>query len=426
MTLSLLKKTIIIFFVFFLIFGIYFTWPLLLPCASWQWLKTPDSYRSQSFSPPFFSDPHVWENIQRNVTSNPQSYASVLQRLKGEASRYRQISILSVTQKKHLPTSGDIHDYYDIAPYFWPNRWTKSGLPYLLNDGLVNPECKEIAFDRKAFLDLTGAVETLSLDFYLTGDLDSAQHAAHLIRAWFIQPETRMNPHWNHGQAIPGLCSGYTLGVIRGVELVRILDATFFLQKSGAWTSSDQEQIQDWFYSYLDWILRSPFGWKESQRPNNHGTWYDAHVSAISLFTGERKSAEKILHRFSAKRIHHQINEDGDQPQEIKRSRALEYSLFNLKGLFAGALMAERLQINLWDGPLSEYEALYRAYASILKCVETQSFAYQQVLDFDPAPDLFFLQTHLFPRLQKTLPITISPQEKNHRSLLFISPLANP
>ena len=41
----------------------------------------------------------------------------------------------SVVHKTELPPSKNVHDYYTPKPYFWPNPYTKSGVPYIRMDG---------------------------------------------------------------------------------------------------------------------------------------------------------------------------------------------------------------------------------------------------------------------------------------------------
>ena len=54
----------------------------------------------------------------------------------------------SVTDKRELPPSGDIHDFLSLAPYRWPDPTKKTGLPYIGRDGKTNPEIYSIPDQR--------------------------------------------------------------------------------------------------------------------------------------------------------------------------------------------------------------------------------------------------------------------------------------
>ena len=55
-----------------------------------------------------------------------------------------------------------------------------------------------------------------------------------------------------------------------------IIDAIELNQHSPSWTSQDQRGMELWPGKYLNWLLNSDFGKKESQAiNNNHGSWYD-------------------------------------------------------------------------------------------------------------------------------------------------------
>jgi hypothetical protein len=50
----------------------------------------------------------------------------------------------TVMDKQAVAPSGDKHDYYSMARYWWPNPETDNGLPYVRRDGKVNSETKDL------------------------------------------------------------------------------------------------------------------------------------------------------------------------------------------------------------------------------------------------------------------------------------------
>src|SRR5690242_102890 len=54
-----------------------------------------------------------------------------LERLLKDATQALAAGPFSVMQKKRVPPSGDRHDYMSLAPYWWPDSGSRTGLPYV-------------------------------------------------------------------------------------------------------------------------------------------------------------------------------------------------------------------------------------------------------------------------------------------------------
>ncbi|MBM2805643.1 MAG: alginate lyase family protein, partial [Deltaproteobacteria bacterium] len=131
---------------------------------------------------------------KKQLDANDAALLPALSRLKRDADRALGAGPFAVTHKELTPPSGDKHDYMSLAPYWWPNPNTANGLPYIRRDGEVNPE-RDQTSDRKRFGDLVQSVKTLALGYFFTGREDYAVHATKLLRTWFIDNATKMNPH---------------------------------------------------------------------------------------------------------------------------------------------------------------------------------------------------------------------------------------
>ncbi|MFA7229107.1 MAG: alginate lyase family protein, partial [Melioribacteraceae bacterium] len=191
-----------------------------------------------------------------------------------QADKLLNMTPLSVTEKSHVPLSGDKHDFVSMAPYWWPNPDTKDGLPYIRKDGEKNPEIFKIA-DDEYLARLNTSVTILSAAYYITGNTEYSSKAAELLRVWFLDGKTNMNPNLNYAQYIPGQNTGRGAGIIDTHGIYRILDAVGLLQNSAAWTDEDNLKIKKWFDDYLNWLRTSKNGIHESKTKNNHGSWYD-------------------------------------------------------------------------------------------------------------------------------------------------------
>lgn len=253
----------------------------------------------------------------------------------------------TVTAKQRVPPSGDKRDYVSYGPYWWPDSTKPNGLPYIRRDGVVNQELRRESDVLRwyAFLD---AVETLAHAHYFTDASRYAERAALLLRTWFVDPATRMNPHMQYGQAIPGVTEGRGIGIIDTRDMGRLLDALTLLRGSGAVSRADELAITQWLAQYADWLANSAHGKDEADEANNHGTWYDVQRVALALFLGDTAQARSILEHDTRQRIAAQIDSAGRQPLELSRTRSLHYSVENLDGMTRLAEMGRHVDVDLW------------------------------------------------------------------------------
>ena len=164
---------------------------------------------------------------------------AALKKLVDEADKALKATPPTVTAKQKTPPSGDKHDYMSLAPYYWPNPDSKDGLPYVRKDGKVNPESREEASNDTLRARLVGAtVETLALAYYFTGEEKYAEHAAKVLRVWFLDPATRMTPHFRFAQAVPGVNDGRGTGILEARGLADAADAATLLDGSRHWTTA--------------------------------------------------------------------------------------------------------------------------------------------------------------------------------------------
>jgi hypothetical protein len=254
----------------------------------------------------------------------------------------------SVIDKKEVPPSGDKHDYMSLAPYWWPDPAKPNGLPYIRRDGETNPERFKCPDDTE-FNKVQSAVHALGLGYYFTGNEDYAARAVLLLRTWFLDPATRMNPNLNYAQAVLGVNTGRGTGLIDVHGLPRLLDGATLLAGSRSLTAQDKEGLRKWFTAYLDWLQTSTNGRDETDAKNNHGSWMDQQVVAIALYLGDKNLAHTIAEAAKTKRIAYQIKADGTEPLELARTKSFSYSVFNLDGLSRLAEEARLAGVDLWS-----------------------------------------------------------------------------
>jgi len=283
--------------------------------------------------------------LMRARTQPPRA---ALDELLAQANQALPFAPVAVTQKSFAPPSGDPHDYVSLARYFWRNPETPDGLPYISRDGQVNPEIFSIP-DHRNFDLLMENVFTLSLAHWFTHDARYASHAAKLLRVWFLDSDTRMNPHLNFAQAIRGVNDGRGIGIIESRELALVVDAVGLLADSSAWSAHDEQAMREWCAQFLDWLRASQHGRDESNQKNNHGTFYDSQVAALALFVGAEENARATIERALQLRLATQFLPDGQQPLELARTLSWHYSVFNLQAWLRLASLGERVGLDVWN-----------------------------------------------------------------------------
>ncbi len=325
--------------------------------------------------------------MKARLSDGDPSLKPALDRLVRDAGRALGTKPPSVTDKAKAATSGDKHDYMTAAPYFWPDPDKANGLPYIRHDGKVNPESRTDAYDRNRLSLMTRTVETLALAYYFTGKDAYAEHAAKILRVWFLDPATRMNPNLNFAQAIPGKNNGRGTGIIEGWNLVEAVDASGLLAGSSAWSNKDADGMKVWAASYLDWLLTSENGLDEARATNNHGTYYDAQVVRLALIVGRTDLAKSVAGAAMTKRIAVQIKSDGSQPLELKRTSSMGYSRFNLEAWFALATMADQVGIDVWHHQSPDGGGIRKALDFLLPYLgnKGKEWPHQQIKELDPA-----------------------------------------
>jgi len=336
----------------------------------------------------FALDVQALINSKARILAKDESIMPAYKALLKDAANAMEFGPVSVMEKKNLPPSGDMHDYMSLAPYHWPDPTKPNGLPYIRKDGQTNPEVRDYK-DKEYMPALCDAVQTLALAYYFSDDHSYAEHAAKLLRVWFLDEKTKMNPNLNYAQAIKGVNDGRGAGLIDSRHFIKLVDAIGLLYDSKFWKKEDQQGMKNWFASFLNWMQTSPNGIDESDAPNNHGAWYDAQRLSLALFIDSMDLAKKIV--MSAEdRLDKQMDGDGKFPKEMERTTSFHYTCFVMNAFFTIAQMAKQTGTDLWKYKTPSGKSLKKAFDQLLPYLAGgKKWEGEQIKEFDYEEDAF-------------------------------------
>jgi hypothetical protein len=267
------------------------------------------------------------------------------QRILKAANQYLSETPVTITASHSARSAGGMHDFFSEGDYWWPDPQNPSG-PYLQRDGMTNPD--NFVEHRRVLMRLSVQVPALVSAYLITKDERYARHAAGHLRAWFLDPSTRMNPNLQYAQAIHGRFTGRGIGVIDTIHLVEVARAIEVLKDSRALSMTELGGITQWFKDYLQWMTTSKNGLEEREAKNNHGTCWVMQVAAFAHLTGDEKLLDYCRDRFKTVILPGQIAADGSFPQELRRTKPYGYSLFNLDAMAAICQILSTRADNLW------------------------------------------------------------------------------
>jgi hypothetical protein len=235
----------------------------------------------------------------------------------------------TITAFRAKKSAGGVHDFYSQADYFWPDPKNPNG-PYINRDGQSNPE----NFDdhRRVMVRLSIEMPALTAAWMLTGESRFAHRACDHLRAWFVDPVTRMNPNLQYAQAVQGASTGRSYGIIDSLHMVEVARAASFVLPTMR-NAADREGVKDWFRSYLDWLGTSEPGKTERDAKNNHAVCWALQAAEYARMAGDERARNDVYRRYREVILPDQMALDGSFPRELVRTKPYSYSIFNFDGM---------------------------------------------------------------------------------------------
>jgi hypothetical protein len=266
---------------------------------------------------------------------------------------------LTITRFPAKLSPGGPNDFYSNGDYWWPDPSKPDGLPYVQRDGESNPN--NFSQHRLAIRQLRDAVAALGAAYKLTGQDRYAAKAAELLRVFFLDPKTRMNPNLQYAQAIPGVSQGRGVGIIDALHLIEIPPAVSAMQKSPAFPPETLAGLREWFKDLAHWMATSKNGRDEANAKNNHAVAFWLQMAVYARFTGDEEKLAECRRQFKEVIVPKQMAADGSFPAELKRTKPYGYSIFQLDNMSTLCQVLSTERDNLWAFKLPDGRGMARA-----------------------------------------------------------------
>jgi hypothetical protein len=290
---------------------------------------------------------------QTKPTSRPDVAALDHDRILQAATHYLTQSPTPLTTFPCPRNPGTPHDFYSEAEDYWPDPANPTG-PFVVRSGDSNPDA--FTAHRDALLNFSMCVPALTAAFVLTKEERYAQQALTHLRAWFVDPATRMTPSILYGQTIRPAKTGRLEGVVEAVHLAEVVQCLIFLSNSDALTPADLTALQKWFAEYFDWLNTSRLAGLARDSKNHHGSSWLLQAAAIAHLTQNTDDAPltTLRHQYKSSTIRAQIVADGVFPHELTTPNPYRNTLFNLDMLAGICMLLSTRFESVWDYELQD------------------------------------------------------------------------
>lgn len=262
------------------------------------------------------------------------------------------------------------HDFYSEGDYWWPNPINPDSA-YIRRDGQTNPD--NFVAHRHAMIRFSSLVGDLTSAWLVTKDEKYIRQAVKHIRAWFIAPETRMNPDLQYAQAIKGIVTGRGIGIIDTIHLLEVVQSLIRMEEAGVLAVEDVAGSRAWFSDYLKWLTTHPYGVDEMNAKNNHGTCWVMQVAQFAKYTGDKEILDFCRNRYRSVLLPSQMAEDGSFPLELKRTKPYGYSLFNLDAMATICHILSDGEDDLWQYSMNDGRNMQKAVAWLFPYIADKS-----------------------------------------------------
>jgi hypothetical protein len=253
---------------------------------------------------------------------------------------------ITVTASFSNRSAGGKHDFFSEADYFWPDPKNPDG-PYINRDGMTNPA--NFVEHRKVMIRLSKIIGALASAYKITGDEKYVRHAVVHLKAWFIDPETLMNPNLWYAQAVKGQFTGRNYGIIDTIHLMEVAQGIIIMENASALDPKTLAGLKNWFAEYITWLTTSKPGIQEKLTKNNHSTCWAMQVASFAKLCNNQVLLDSLRIRYKTVLLPNQMATDGSLPLEMSRTKPYGYSIFNLDAMTMLCQILSTPNDNLWN-----------------------------------------------------------------------------
>ncbi|MDL2303585.1 alginate lyase family protein [Dysgonomonas sp. OttesenSCG-928-D17] len=243
-------------------------------------------------------------------------------------------------------SSGGIHDYYSEGDYWWPDTEKPDGA-YIKRDGEINPD--NFMEHRMVMIRFSKIIGSLASAYIQTNNEEYVKHAFLHINAWFADTTTVMNPNLQYAQAIKGITSGRSVGIIDTIHLMEVAQGIYKMQNAGCVDKENLRIVKKWFEDYLRWLTTSSNGINAMNVRGNHATFWVMQVAAFARLTDNDDLLKFCKLRYKNVLLPDQMAEDGSFPLELAKINPYSHSLTNLDAMAAICQILSDDKENLWE-----------------------------------------------------------------------------
>lgn len=277
---------------------------------------------------------------------------------------------VTITASHSARSAGGLHDFFSEADYFWPDPANPNG-PYINRDGLTNPD--NFLEHRKAMVRLSKIIGALASAYKITGNERYVKQALIHLNAWFVNPETMMNPNLLYAQAVKGKFTGRNYGIIDSIHLMEVAQGMLVMEGAKSFDKQSAQNIKKWFAAYINWLNTSKPGMQERDVKNNHATCWAMQVAAFAKLCNDQVMLDSLRIRYKTILLPNQMAVDGSFPLELARTKPYGYSIFNLDAMTMLCQILSTPKDDLWNYETADGKSLKKGIAYLYPYIADKS-----------------------------------------------------